>query len=398
MFGVTQDGFNRKTYDNIWNDMVTRARNVFGENVDTSVTSPLGMFLRVVAFSLSLAWQLAEKVYNSAFVDFATGINLDHVGKYIGIQRREAVKATGEATFSGDDGTDIPEGFVIETDTEEPVQFETTEAGTISGGSAILEIQALEAGTAGNVEADTITVIVNPLSGLSSVTNANATGDEDSGYTQGAERETDAEFRQRYRDSVAKGGASTIESIRASLLEIDNVNSAVVEENDTDATVDGIPAKSIRALVYGGVDDDIAQSIFETKSGGIRAYGTTEITVTDSMDNDHTIGFTRPTEVDIYVDVALTTNSDFPADGDEQVETEIVKYIGGTDADSNEYTGLGLGEDVIYIKVISAITQVDGVLDADVTIGTSDNPTGTDNISIDNTEVAITDSTKVDVS
>lgn len=103
-----------------------------------------------------------------------------------------ATKATGQATFYGDEDISIPKGFEIETDESEPVRFETTESGDISSdGEVTLDIRALEYGEEGNVEADDITVIVNSISGLDSVNNNSETagGAESVDYYLGKARE-----------------------------------------------------------------------------------------------------------------------------------------------------------------------------------------------------------------
>ena len=389
MMGLSEEGFNRRSREEIQSDMMSRASNLFGENVNLAENSPLGLFIRLLSYPLALIWFTMEKVYNSAFVDTATGQSLDYVAKYIGITRREASKAVGTVEFTGDDGTTIPEGFLLET-ADPVIEFETTESVTISGGTAEADIQAVEAGIESNVSSNTITEIVNPIAGLDSVTNPSET-------TGGQDRETDAELRQRYEESVARGGASTIDSIRASLLELDGVIDAIVEQNNTMDTVDDRPPKSIESFVYGGTDEDIAETIFDTKAGGIQAYGDVELQVEDSMGTDHTIAFTRPDFIDVYVEADITTNGDFPTGGEDEVKTEIIKYIGGTDTDLVEYDGLTLGEDVIRTKIIAAIHNIDGITDVDLQIGDSETSLATSNITIGAKEVAITDDTKVDV-
>jgi len=163
--------------------------------------------------------------------------------------------------------------------------------------------------------------------------------------------------------------------------------------------VNGIPPKSIAPFIFGGDDQEIANTIFLMKPGGIRSYGTTEIPVTDSRGEQHIIGFTRPNTIHIYVHVELKTDGNFPLDGYEQVRTKIIEYIGGYDEDATEYNGLGLGEDVIYTKIIAAIQQVTGIVDIPVLlVDTQSPPTKTGNIEIALDEVAQTDFEKVSVS
>ena len=387
-FGLTEKGFKRKRYADIIEEKESRARELFGENVNLGEQSPLGLFIRLNAWEESLAWQVAEDVYLSAFVDSATGTSLDKVAQYIGIVRSPATRAAGAVKFEGDNGTVIEEGFLLET--EDGIQFKTTEEVEIDGGEITAEIRAVEPGTDGNVPANTITEIVNPIEGLDSVKN-----DEET--TGGSNKETDAELRERYINSVAKGGSSTVDSIRASLLDIEGVRAALVIVNSENEEVDGRPPKSFESYVLGGEAEDIAKTILQTGAAGIQAYGQETETVEDDAGQEHTIGFTYATEVDIYVDVTVTTNEEYPEDGDERMVTEIVKYIGGEDEDGQVYTGLSMGDDVIYTQIIKACYRVPGVEDVDVNIGTSPDPTGTENISIDTTEVAETAYEKVGV-
>ena len=389
-FGLTGKGLRRKRYIDVLESMESRARELFGENINLSERSPLGLFLRLIAWSIGIVWQVVEDVYNSAFVDTAEGHSLDKVALYIGITRRPATRATGTVKFTGDDNTVIDEGFLLET--EDGVQFETTEEVEIEAGEATAEIRAVEPGTDGNVPASTITEIVNPIEGLDSATNPEET-------TGGRNKETDAELRERYLDSVAKGGASTIDSIRASLLDIDDVRAALVIENHTMETDgDGRPPKSFESYVLGGDAQEVANTILQTKAAGIQAYGTESEIVEDDAGQEHTIGFTYADEVNIEVNITKTTNEEYPEDGDERMVTEIIKYIGGSDEDGSVYAGLSMGEDVIFTQIIKACYRVPGLDDVEVTINKVGEAAGTDNISIELTEVAETDYEKVSVS
>ena len=395
MAGLDSKGFKRKRYRDILQDMESRAQDNFGENVNLSNRSPLGIILRLVAWSLAILWQVAEKVYNAGFVDTAEGVSLDHVGKYIGIRRRLAEPATGTITIEGDDGTEVESGFKVAT--EDDIEFETTETVEIEGSSVDAEIKAVDPGADGNVPSGTITEIVNPTEGVDSVTNSEAT-------EGGRDKETDAEFKARYEWSVARGGASTVDSIRASLLdEVPGVRAARVLENDTneDAQVGAdppMPPKSIEPIVLGGESEDIAKVILDTKAAGIEPHGTETEVITDKSGYDRTIKFSYATEKDIHVDITeLETTNEYPEDGDERTKDEIVKYIGGTDTDGDTQVGLTMGEDVKYKQVVSAIYEVPGVKDFELEIGI-DTADSKDNISIDDIEVAECDHEDVSIS
>jgi uncharacterized phage protein gp47/JayE len=72
-----------------------------------------------------------KDVYESAFLDTATGVDLERVVSIIGIQRRSAIHATGVQRFIApspvtQDYT-IQNGTTIQTDSNDPVEFETTQ-------------------------------------------------------------------------------------------------------------------------------------------------------------------------------------------------------------------------------------------------------------------------------
>lgn len=386
-FGLNDNGFKRKRYIDIFETMQSNISGIMGKDINTKVNSPLGMFLMVIAFALAPIWALAEKVYYSAFIDTATGVSQDNVGQYISIKRKAATYAKGIATFTGTPGTVIPASFIISCG---DIQFWTLQQATIAGtGTIDVNIQAIEVGTKGNVAAGTIDTIFSALYGVDSVTNALKTDG-------GNEVETETEFRERYNRSVTMGGSSTTPSVEATILAITDVIDARVIENDTTATVNGIPPKVIAPYVYGGADLDIARAILESKAGGVQSYGTTVIPITDSRGEVHSIGFTKATEVPVYVKVVLTKDASvFPVNGNTTIETAIVKYIGGTDADGSIYDGLGLEQDVIFTKIIGLCHSVSGVTDVDVTLSI-DNVIFTEaNVDIGTYSVALTDYQKV---
>ncbi|MBY0085781.1 baseplate J/gp47 family protein [Brevibacillus brevis] len=386
---LDEKGFKRKRFADLFDSLETKAKAVFGEQVNTSERSPLGIILRLFAWGLSLLWQIAEHVYNSAYVDTAEGVSLERVGKYIGIKRRGSLPAKGEVILRGEPGTVVPAGFLVGTEanalfaTKEELTFDHTRTGKV-------EIEAVEPGTKGNVPAQTIVKIINPIAGVSEVINPEAT-------KEGRDAETDVEFRKRYDDSVSKIGASTLDAIRAALLDTPGIRSALVEHNDTMAYIKDRPPKSVEAFVYGGDDAKIAQVILETKAGGIEAYGKTVVEAKDKGGNTHKIGFTRVAEVPVYAKLTLTTNFDFPLDGAKRVRTEVIKYIGGQDENAMEYLGLGIGGDVIFSKVIHYAHNIPGIVDIALELSTDGVTYSKNNIPIDKA-VAVTDWKKVVVS
>ena len=69
-------------------------------------------------------------------------------------------------------------------------------------------------------------------------------------------------------------------------------------------------------------------SIWETKPAGIETFGNTSFTIDDSQGNDQVVFFSRPTEIFIWVQVALTlyTEETFPPNGTVLVAEAINNY------------------------------------------------------------------------
>lgn len=385
-YGITAEGFRRKTFEEINEEMESRAKNLFGNDIDLSDTSPDGMHIKNAAYEIAELWKLAEDIYYSAYKDTAEGISLSYVGKYIGIKRKEGKKSIVELDFTGTPGTIIPSNFKVETGGDNTKVFYTDMEVTIDAlGAASVSGTAEMEGSSYNVSSNTITIITNPLPGVNSVTNL------EEAY-EGQDVESDISFRSRYDDSIEKGGTATINAILAAVSEV-ATDVKVFQNYTSDTDADGRPPKSVEVVALGGSDEDIAYAIFGSISGGIEPYGTSTVDVVDASGNPHTIGFSRADTKDIYVVLDISKNSDYV--GDDSVKDAVINYIGGTLTDTSQVLGLSFGEDVIQFKIGTAVGNLAGIEDLIVKLGIAPNPTDFLNIQIDVKEVAQTDPTKV---
>lgn len=385
-WGLTDAGFRRPTYAELLDAFEHKARELFGGEANLTVRSPLGIFLRIYAWALNLLFSTLEDVYNSRFVDTAVGSSLYNLGRAIGLRLLGAQKAVGYLTFTGDDGVDVPEGYLAETITG--FQYITLKAGTILDGSVTLPASAVEAGPDSNTAENTITIITNPKSGVSAVKNEKA-------FEGGRNTETDAEFRERYYLSVDFAGGVNIDAIVAEIYEgVEAVIAVTGEENDTDEqNASGLPPHSIEIIAYGGLDEDVAKAIFRRKAAGIQTYGNTTVAVVSSAGTTHNINFSRPTPVNVWIKITgLQTASAFPLDGIEKVKANLVDFIG-----SNTKGGLAIGQDVICVALPTEVLKVPGVVDFDLQISSDGVTYGYDNITVAAREKAVTSESKVTV-
>lgn len=139
---------------------------------------------------------------------YAYGIYLDYHAQGYGIERRQAVRASGTLQITGSPGTVIPEGFLFAVpasgDTA-AITFYTSEEATIGlDGTVDIPIVATEAGTTGNVAANTIVIMASPtIIGISNITNEDA-------LTGGAAEEDDETLRQRIKEMLESSDASFV--------------------------------------------------------------------------------------------------------------------------------------------------------------------------------------------
>jgi len=374
-------GFVRPTYEEIVESMIEKAKEVFGNDINTDETSIVGKFIRVNAHKISELWEDVEGSYFTAYLDTCRGLALDRNIVQLGLSRSLSQPATGHVTFTGTPGYEVPFGFTVAT--EDNVQYFTIEECILDeNGTGTAEVTSVESGIAGNCQVGDINVIVNPDENIKSVTNELA-------FTNGTEEESDFQLRERAKGSIGSQASSTINSIKGGLLGVGGVRAVTIYENSTNETDErGIPAHSIKIYVYGGDEIEIAQMIFSKKPVGIGLVGDVVLTVEDISNVAHTVKFNRPHEIATYYNISLTTNSSFPSNGAAQVKTAILQYVGGLDSDNVFYSGLSMGEDVVYMKLVSQILKIDGIEDFTLTMSKDNASFSTNNIEIAENEIA----------
>lgn len=377
-FGISNEGFKRKRLDQLLEELNDEVKSIFGDNFNVSPESPDGQINGVVSESNANLWELAEDSYNAFNPSAATGVTLSNLVQLNGITRLPATSSRVQLSITGTAGTAIPAGSLVSTsDTGD--QFSTEQAITLDGaGNGSVFASAVNTGPI-TALAGTVTEIDTPITGWSTVTNA-------ADAQVGTNEETDVELRSRRERSVARDAQAIIDAIFAAVANVPGVTQTVVLENDTDVVdSNGLPPHSFQVITVGGVDEDIGDAIWLKKPAGILSFGNTTVQIIDSQGIPHNISFSRPTEVDIYVEVTLNTFAEYPANGDDLIKQAIVDYANGILVPGR---GFSLADDVVYTRLYTPINSVQGHEITDLRIGTSPSPTGTANIPIGATEIS----------
>ena len=107
-YGVTSNGFVRKTNEQIIDDLETAWKNEFGQDSDLSKDSPNSIIIGLIGSMSDSLWQTAEDTYNSLNRNAASGVPLENAVSLVGINKKDASASTANVSFKGDNATLIP--------------------------------------------------------------------------------------------------------------------------------------------------------------------------------------------------------------------------------------------------------------------------------------------------
>jgi uncharacterized phage protein gp47/JayE len=404
-YGLTDDGFVPKTREVVRGEIEDALRAAFGNSIPLGDKTRFGHLVGVVTEQYGQLWDAGQGLFNAFDPDSATGAAQDNVCAYTGVQRQGPKPSTVVLTLCGAPTTIVNSGsqastastkrkfktlanatigalaawtgthgyFAGDRVTNASRCYQCITSGTSAGsggpsstasditdntvhwryigeGTGAIDANAESVDTGPVVAlANDITVRETPVSGWQSVRNL-----------LDAEEGTDLESHEVLRirrelELVAEG--STQDQIRRAILDLPDVTTCSVFVNNTDSTdVDGMPPHSVEALVQGGADQDIIDALFASVPAGIQTTnsggGAVTGTATDSEGIAHTIKFSRPVSVNVYVDLSYSYDvATYPTDGDTQVKTAVA-----------DLGGVG-GVDAVASRVGAAAFQVDGVFD-----------------------------------
>lgn len=252
------------------------------------------------------------------------------------------------------------------------IAYDTPRALTVSARitGPVLSVYANFAATRNGPQelpAGALSTITTPISGWTAVTNRGP-------GTVGRVEETDDELRSRRSESLRLGGSNTVDAIVTRLRQLPGVLTQRIAVNNTDTTnAEGIPSHSIRAIVDGGSDKDIAEVLFRYVAAGIGYYGSNTVNVVSEVTGtEFPVKFDRPTNVPFYVTVTIDDSVNTPVDAVSAAREALTAYA----------DGFSIGEPVLYTRLFSPINAIigDGAYVTTMKIGLTASPTGTSNL------------------
>lgn len=116
-YGLTEQGPNPKRLDVILDEIHDDLTRYTGKNTRQNPQSFLNHYLTNVADAVAELWDFGVEVYHSQYPSSATGASLDNAAQFGGSTRGEAAKSYYRILCTGTDGTLIPAGTMIASDT-----------------------------------------------------------------------------------------------------------------------------------------------------------------------------------------------------------------------------------------------------------------------------------------
>lgn len=196
--------FNRPTLQ----ELIDRAVNDINARlpgVDARLRrSNLNVLARVHSGAMHGLYGYLDFLQRQVIIDTAETEFLERWASIWGVPRKAAFAATGNATFTGVNGSVIPAGTVLLR--SDGAEYATFADAVIVAGTAIAVATAAVPSAAGNTDAGSLFSLASPIAGVNGVVTVAA-----GGLTQGIDAESDDELRARLLARIQQppqGGAS----------------------------------------------------------------------------------------------------------------------------------------------------------------------------------------------
>ena len=321
-----------------------------------------------------------EGIYKAAFVDTATGRDLDQIGLLVGVERRTATFAIGTVVFFRSTPSPgdifIRAGTRVSTATPPPAQFETDVEVTLRRGSLSVEapIQALAPGAAGVVAAQAISVVNSPIVGIDAVVNPQATGFQSSS-------ETDGQLRARIRRGLEGAGQATPGALIAALSTIPGLREKDVQILEDPISRPGVIQVNVALPeLPAGQEADLLKQLSEQAVGLIERARPVGVRIVHNIDAPKPTGAgeagpgVQPDDGDALVGVGTPPagSLSLPVDVNAWLtpatrsltERERTELIHAAETAIRTFIAeAGIGETLVYNRLVATLIRLDGVLD-----------------------------------
>lgn len=379
-FGLTPEGFNNKRLADILEEAETNLSNIVDPQSDQTLDpqfdsdDPAMQIVKVPLDGLSGGWDLFQAVTDQFDPNNASGPLLASLVQLNGITKNNGSPSTAPCLLTGTPGTEIPPGQIVSDDQQ--INLWVTDFIVVldGAGQGTTQVSCQVVGPT-SAPLGTINTILTSVPGWDTISNT-ATA------TLGELVETDQDLRVRRDQSTLAPAAAPAEAIWANLLNIEGVTFARVLSNRTLVTdSNGIPGKSIAAIVVGGDDTEIGEVLLSRTSDIADWFGNTSVEFFDLQGEPYQVFFIRPDDLDIWVevDIEIINTATWPSNGAQMMADNIVTYsISGAPglgvSDGFRQIGFLPGVDIEASRLYTPINSIPGHRIVELRIGTAPSP------------------------
>jgi hypothetical protein len=373
--GLSPTGFSVRTLQEIRDSLAADARARIDPTLDVSDNAAFGRLLGIWSERILALEQSLRDVWQSYRVEGATGVSLRSLGALTGTLPEAASYSSVTLSFTLQAGVTVAALSEFRVPGDTVTVWATQATVTNSGGSPLVVTVAALANATGPkaAAAGTITEFLSPVIGAVVTNPADA--------VLGANEETDAEFRLRREIELRDQGSAALEAIISAVSKVTAVVTVSGRENETDSTVDSLPAHHFEIVIWdggGSADDDaVAQAIWDNKAAGVGSYGSASGTAVNTLGQDKTVSFTRASALLVYAAVQVSIDTSTWTDSGAAItaiKQALVDYADGT------WT---IGDDIARAALYAPIFALGGIKNVtQLSIGTSASPSGTADLAV----------------
>lgn len=240
-------------FDGLFKMAIDEAKKQFGNDFNTDETGNWYKLTAPIILSLAYLENKAIAIKKSMNIYTATGEQLDDLLSNDLVFRIKGNKSKGTCIIKGDKGLVIPKNSVLVKGTNNLLYTNISEV-VLTNGTATSQFYCTTIGKNGNIPVNNIISTVKAPLGVTDVKN-------NTEFIDGADLESDYDYLQRYLLTVRTRDWS-LPAIISAIKQLNGVKSCDGIRNNT--ITDGIiPAKSIRIVVDGGDEQEIAETLYK---------------------------------------------------------------------------------------------------------------------------------------
>lgn len=240
----TNAGVDIASFTQIRDAITTRYKEVYGQDIDLTVTptNADGIFVNDLALMVNNILQSIKTMYANLDVNTASGVYLDNLCRLSNIARKPAMPSNVYITVKniGNDSITIKKSSDTDGTTFVDVSgsewlYEGDDVILNTGNSQSIQVFSSIAGEVEAVTGSIVQAIGNQYLEVTQPTNANL----------GNDAETDSELRARRAQSVGATGATVLEALVGALLNITAIRDVKIYNNNTTSNMTALDGTTI---------------------------------------------------------------------------------------------------------------------------------------------------------